>query len=75
MASSRVGEITSVPVPLRGMNRARCISSMQGTRNASVFPEPAWYCTSAAIVPAHTLSGDGPQHLHDEAPSLLQLPD
>ena len=40
MASSRVGDMTSVPVPLRGMNLARCISSMQGTRNASVFPDP-----------------------------------
>lgn len=40
MASSRVGDMTSVPVPLRGMNLARCISSMQGTRKASVLPEP-----------------------------------
>lgn len=41
MASSRVGDMTRVPVPLRGINLARCISSMQGTRNANVFPDPA----------------------------------
>ena len=48
MASSRVGDITSVPVPLRGMNFARCISSMQGTRNASVLPDPACHTQSWA---------------------------
>ena len=41
MASSRVGEITMAPVPLRGMNLARYISSTQGMRKASVLPDPA----------------------------------
>ncbi len=40
-ASSRVGLITTAPVPLRGMNLARYSSSAQGIRNASVLPEPA----------------------------------
>ncbi len=33
--------MTSAPVPLRGMKRARCSSSTHGMRNASVLPEPA----------------------------------
>lgn len=40
-ASSRVGEMMMAPVPLRGMNLARYSSSTQGTRKASVLPEPA----------------------------------
>mmetsp|Transcript_14232 Transcript_14232/g.40402 ORF Transcript_14232/g.40402 Transcript_14232/m.40402 type:complete len:233 (-) Transcript_14232:191-889(-) len=39
-ASSLVGEMMITPAPFRGRNLAWCRSSAQGTRNASVFPEP-----------------------------------
>ena len=48
MASSRVGEMTNAPVPLRGMKRAACSSSMHGTRNASVLPLPVQEAMQAA---------------------------
>lgn len=41
MESSRVGEMTSTPVPFLGLNLARWSSSTLGMRNARVLPDPA----------------------------------
>ena len=67
MANSRVGEIISAPVPLRGMNLALCSSSRQGTRNASVLPDPV-----VNIYVSHTEEdGQSPSTLHLPHPELL----
>mmetsp|Transcript_42123 Transcript_42123/g.70288 ORF Transcript_42123/g.70288 Transcript_42123/m.70288 type:complete len:222 (-) Transcript_42123:136-801(-) len=49
MASSRVGEITRVPTPLRGTIRARYISSTLGIKKAKVFPDPVRAAPSKSL--------------------------
>lgn len=58
MASSRVGEMTIAPVPFLGMNLARCSSSNEGIKKASVLPEPARRWPSEAKQAKHMWTAD-----------------
>ena len=48
-ASSRVGDTTITPVPLRGLNRSADSISTAGIRKASVLPEPVFAAPKTSL--------------------------